>query len=678
MTSSHDHAAPAEGDHLNRPWELYFAIAAGIGYVAGLLAEYALDAPTAVVTGLYLSAYVFGGYFTIRGAIRAIRQGHFEVDFLMLVAAVGAGAIGRFGEGAVLLFLFSLGHALEEYALSRASRSIDALAALAPRTGTVRLADGSLQERPVEDLATGDVLLVRPHTRVPADGFLTLGTTSVDQSAVTGESMPVDKVPVADADIDQTNPDDVPSESRLFAGTVNGSGAVEMVVTAAAADSTLARVIALVREADTATSPTQVFINRFQRAYVPAVIAMVSLVLVAGVLIGTEPFADGFYRAMLVLVAASPCALAVATPAAVLSGLARSARAGVLTKGGAPLETLAKVETMAFDKTGTLTWGHPSVTDVLPGPGIGVGELRAVAVATESLSDHPLAKTIVRDLSGKVPDATVPEATLPDATDLDAIAGRGVRARIAGDEVLIGNRALMAAGGLSLPPEVASDVDELERQGRTIMIVSRAGRVLGVIGVLDRLRLESRDTLDVLRRDGVSELVMISGDHPRVAQAVGAAAGVDTAVGGLLPEDKVAAIRDLGRDGRVTCMVGDGVNDAPAMAYATIGIAMGAAGSAVALDSADIALMSDDLGRLPFARRLSRATGRIIRQNLIISMAMVAVLVPASLMGLAMGPVVLLHEGSTILVVLNALRLLRFEPDGEHTGITHEERPTSH
>ena len=662
-TSSQDSA------RTGRPWELYFAIAAGVTYASGLIAEYAVGAPGAVYIPLFLATYFFGGYFTVIEAFSAVRRGRFEVDFLMIVAAVGAAAVGQFGEGAVLLFLFSLGHALEEYAMSRATKSIEALAALAPRTAAVRVG-GVVEERPVEALVLGDVVVVRPNSRVPADGFVSVGDTAIDQSAVTGESIPVEKAAVPDSTAALARPEGVALESRVFAGTVNGPGAFDMVVTAAASDSTLARVVALVRGADTTQSPTQRFIDRFQRIYVPAVILGVLAVLAFGLVVLSEPFADAFYRAMVVLVAASPCALAIATPAAVLAGLARSARAGVLTKGGGPLENLAKVRAIAFDKTGTLTWGHPSVTDLAPAPGTRVDELRAVAVAVESLSDHPLAGAIVRDLSARVAagDALV-------AKDLEGVTGRGVRAMIGGDEILVGNLRMMTDAGLTLPPDVAADVDRLQGLGRTTMVISRGGRFLGVIGVMDQPRLESRDTLEALRRDGVSELVMMSGDNQQVATAVGEAVGIDRAMGELLPEDKVAAIRELGRGGRLTCMVGDGVNDAPAMANATIGIAMGAAGSTVALETADIALMSDDLGRVPFIRRLSRATARIIRQNLIAALAIVAFLVPASLIGLEMGPIVLVHEGSTIIVVLNALRLLRFEKDGEHRGIVHEDRP---
>ena len=656
--------------HGDGRWELWFAIASGVAYLAGLLAEFGLGASEPVFVGLYLLAYFFGGFFTVRGAWQSVLRGRFEVDFLMIVAAVGAAAVGKLAEGAVLLFLFSIGHALEEFAMARATRSIEALAELAPRTATVRVGQEATEERLVEELVVGDVVAVRPNSRVPADGFVSVGSTAIDQSAVTGESMPVEKAPVPSVEKALANPAAISSGSRVFAGTVNGPGAFDMVVTAAAADTTLARVVKLVKEADTAQSPTQRFIDRFQRFYVPAVIAAVAVVFVVGVLFLQEPTVDSFYRAMLVLVAASPCALAIATPAAVLAGVARAARAGVLVKGGAPLESLGKVEAMAFDKTGTLTWGHPTVTDTIAAHGATTAELSAVALAVEALSDHPLATAVVRDLAGLVPD----NARLT-AADLEAVTGRGVRAVVDGRPTLMGSLRMLSEAGAEPPADLVAAVEQLQSEGRTTMLVLHGDRFLGVIGVMDAPKQEARDTLEALRTAGVGELVLISGDNQQVAEAVGRSVGIDRALGELLPQDKVAVIRELGRESRITCMVGDGVNDAPAMANASVGIAMGAAGSAVALETADIALMADDLGRVPFMLRLSRATTRLIRQNLIAALAIVAALVPASLVGLAMGPIVFIHEGSTVLVVLNALRLLRFDNNRDHHGIVHEDKP---
>lgn len=671
-TATNSHDATAEHAHGSARWELWFAIAAGITYAAGMIAEYAVGLPLmGLPLVLFIATYFFGGFFTVRTAVSSTLRGKFEVDFLMIVAAIGAALIGKWAEGAVLLFLFSLGHALEEYAMSRASKSIEALAELAPRTALVRRGDDDPVEVPVEQIAVGDVVVVRPNSRIPSDGFVIAGISAVDQSAVTGESMPIEKEPVADRERAMRTVDTLPAANRVFAGTVNGSGVLEVVVSATAADSTLSKVVELVRTADQAASPTQQFINRFQRWYVPAVILGVAATLMVAMSVFSQPFTDAFYLAMTVLVAASPCALAIATPAAVLAGVARAARAGVLVKGGAPLETLGRVRAMAFDKTGTLTWGNPQVTSVTPVDGVDGSLLVPTLVAVESLSDHPLAAAIVRDLAGQVS-----EAERVEASDLNAVVGRGVRATVDGEIVEVGNLRMFDEQGLTLPSSVEIAYTEARDSGQTLMIVRRGDRFLGVVGVMDTSRAESAQVLRVLRSANVGQLVMISGDNQRVADAVGREVGVDTAIGELLPEDKVAHITRLAETHRPIAMVGDGVNDAPAMARADIGIAMGAAGSTVALETCDIALMSDDLGRVPFAVRLSRATSRIIRQNLIASLAIVVLLVIATFIGLNIGAVVLIHEGSTLIVVANALRLLGFERGKEHAGIDHEDRPS--
>ena len=671
-TATNSHDATEEHAHGSARWELWFAIAAGITYAAGMIAEYAVELPLmGLPLVLFIATYFFGGFFTVRTAVSSTLRGKFEVDFLMIVAAIGAALIGKWAEGAVLLFLFSLGHALEEYAMSRASKSIEALAELAPRTALVRRGDNDPVEVPVEQIAVGDVVVVRPNSRIPSDGFVIAGISAVDQSAVTGESMPIEKEPVADRERAMRTVDTLPAANRVFAGTVNGSGVLEVVVSATAADSTLSKVVELVRTADQAASPTQQFINRFQRWYVPAVILGVAATLLVAMFVFSQRFTDAFYLAMTVLVAASPCALAIATPAAVLAGVARAARAGVLVKGGAPLETLGRVRAMAFDKTGTLTWGNPQVTSVTPVDGPSGSLLVPTLVAVESLSDHPLAAAIVRDLAGQVS-----EAERVEASDLNAVVGRGVRATVDGEIVEVGNLRMFDEQGLTLPPSAENAYAEARDSGQTLMIVRRGDRFLGVVGVMDTSRAESAQVLRVLRSANVGQLVMISGDNQRVADAVGREVGVDTAIGELLPEDKVTHITRLAETHRPIAMVGDGVNDAPAMARADIGIAMGAAGSTVALETCDIALMSDDLGRVPFAVRLSRATSRIIRQNLIASLAIVVILVIATFIGLNIGAVVLIHEGSTLIVVANALRLLGFERGKEHAGIDHEDRPS--
>jgi Cd2+/Zn2+-exporting ATPase len=466
--------------------------------------------------------------------------------------------------------------------------------------------------------------------------------------------MPVDKRPVMDDAVARAHVDRLDAASRVFAGTINGSGLIEIEVTRLASDSTLAKVVKLVSEAETQKSPTQRFTDRFEKVFVPIVLGLSFLLLFAWVVID-EPFRDSFYRAMAVLVAASPCALAIATPSAVLSGVARAARGGVLIKGGAPLELLGSLTAIAFDKTGTLTKGEPRIRQVIPATGVSKQDLMAVAVAVESLSDHPLAQAIARD--GK--DYTG-EQPIPEAENLKSLTGRGVSALVGEDEVLIGKAEMFGRDGIApLSEEMATAIAAMREAGQTSMIVRRDERDLGAIGLMDTPREGARDALDRLRRLGISRMIMISGDNQLVAQAVASQVGIDEAWGDLMPEDKVEAIKKLRADTQVA-MVGDGVNDAPAMASATVGIAMGAAGSDVALETADVALMADDLSHLPFAVGLSRRTRSIIRQNVFVSLGVVALLVPATILGLGIGPAVAMHEGSTLLVVINALRLLAY------------------
>jgi Zn2+/Cd2+-exporting ATPase len=646
--------AHAHGGLLGANTELIFSLTCGALLLAGFLVEkFIVGAPGWLPLACYVAAYFFGGVYTLREAIDNLRLKRFEIDTLMLVAAAGAAALGSWAEGALLLFLFSLGHALEHYAMGRAKRAIEALAELAPNTAVVRR-DGQVQEIAVEDLVVGDVVLVKPNERMPADGFLVLGTSSVNQAPVTGESIPVDKRPVDDPATARVRPDGVDAASRVFAGTINGSGAIEIEVTRKSSDSALARVVKMVSEAETRKSPTQRFTDRFERIFVPAVLVLAVLLLFAWVVVD-EPFRDSFYRAMAVLVAASPCALAIATPSAVLSGIARAARGGVLIKGGAPLEELGSLNAMAFDKTGTLTEGRPRITDVVTVDGVTEEELLTVAVAVESLSDHPLAAAIARDgrerLGGR---------EIPSASDLENLIGRGVTATLGGETVWIGKAEMFGTDGVApLGESAAAAIAQLREAGRTSMVVRQGERDLGAIGLLDTAREGAPEALKELRALGITRMIMISGDHQRVAEAIASEVGLDEAWGDLMPEDKVEAIRKLREQDKVA-MVGDGVNDAPAMANATVGISMGAAGSDVALETADVALMADDLRHLPFAVGLSRHTRGVIRQNVFVSLGIVAFLVPATIFGLGIGPAVAIHEGSTLLVVFNALRLLAY------------------
>lgn len=635
--------------------ELIFSIACGVSLLIGWLLSFLPDLPAAFPMACLVASYMFGGFFIVQEAVQKTLLGRFEIDFLMIVAAIGAALLGAWVEGALLLFLFSLGHALEHFAMNRARKAIESLADLAPRTAWVRRGETS-EEIPVEELVVGDVILVKTNEKIAADGFVIAGNSSVDQSPITGESVPVDKNPVADRGLAAQSPKSIDAEHIVFAGTINQSGVLEVEVTKLAKDTTLARVVTMVSEAQTQVSPTQRFTDRFEKFFVPIVLGLVVLLHFAFMVLD-ETFAESFYRAMAVLVAASPCALAISTPSAVLSGIACAARGGVLVKGGGPLENLGRLDAIAFDKTGTLTEGKPRITDIELGDDVTQQTLLSVAVAVEKTSDHPLAKAVVRDGTEMLPE---PAQTLPSVHDVQSVTGKGILATVDGQSVGIGKVSLFdQIDGGATPSEISQAVIDLENRGRTTIVVRQGNQYLGVIGLMDRPRAKAAQTIAELRSLGIERMIMISGDNQKVAEAIADEVSVDEAWGDLMPEDKVQAIRRLSEE-RAVAMVGDGVNDAPAMANATVGIAMGAAGSDVALEASDIALMGDDLSRLPFAVGLSRQTSRIIRQNLWFSLGMVAVLVPSTMLGLGLGGAVLFHEGSTMLVVLNALRLLAY------------------
>lgn len=650
--AGHDHKEGLLGEKT----ELIFALLSGALLLIGWLISKGDFAAPWVPTALYVGAYFFGGYFTVKEAFENLRARRFEIDTLMLVAAAGAAALGEWAEGALLLFLFSFGHSLEHYAMGRARRAIEALAKLAPETALLRR-DGSTKEVPLAELEVGDVVVVKPNERLPADGVVVVGTTSVNQAPVTGESVPVDKRPMDDAKSAITSFDKVAAEHRVFAGTINGTGAIDVMVARKSDQSTMARVIKMVTEAEAQRSPTQQFTERFERIFVPSVLALVAVLMLAWLVID-EPFSASFYRAMAVLVAASPCALAISVPSAVLSGVARAARGGVLVKGGGPLENLGTLSSIAFDKTGTLTEGKPKLTDAVAAKGATDDELLTVALAVEEHSDHPLASAIVKGARERL-SAGVGSLT---ASDVKSITGRGVQAQVDGDTVYIGKPVLFSElPDSAMPSDVEKANADLVASGRTTMVVRKGTRFLGVIGVMDTPRPVAGKVMAQLRELGIERLIMISGDNQQVADAVAKSVGLTEARGDLMPEQKVDAIKDLRAAHGKVAMVGDGVNDAPAMANATVGIAMGAAGSDVALETADVALMADDLAQLPFAVGLSRSTSRVIKQNLWVSLGVVAVLIPATILGLKIGTAVLFHEGSTLLVVANALRLLAFK-----------------
>ncbi len=641
--------APAEGPW-GRAWQaaraypkLAMAAIGGLLVLSAYLVKWNDGLPM-LRWGLVIPAFILCGWYTFQDTVRTLRGFQFDVDVLMFVAALGAAAIGHPEEGALLLFLFALGTGGEEMAMDKARHAIAALGKLAPETAIRRSPDGVETHIRVEELVIGDIVIVRPFDRMPADGEVRVGASAVDQSPITGESIPVEKV-VGDP---------------VFAGTINGDGLMQVTVGKLASQSTLARVIRMVNEAQTAKSPTQVFTDRVERWYVPIVLAATAaLVFVPPLFWGK--WIESFYRAMAFLTAASPCALAIGTPAAVLSGIARAARIGVLIKGGVHLENLGRVKVVAFDKTGTLTRGRPELTDVVPLFEMAEADVLALAGALERNSSHPLAKAIAAEAFSR-------GCAEMAVTNLEQIPARGVRAMVDGRRVLAGSLSMLPSDAPGMI-EAQGAIKRLSGEGKTTVMLGIDGAAVAVLGLSDRPRDNAAQTIARLRQLGVARSVMLTGDHETVAAAMAREVGVDEVFAELLPEHKVDVVRRLiERDGAVA-MVGDGVNDAPAMAGATVGIAMGGAGTDVALETADVVLMADDLGKLPEAIGLSRFSRRIIKQNLAIALGVIAVVSPIAALGLANLPLaVVLHEGSTVVVVLNSLRLLMYrsraaEPD---------------
>lgn len=643
----HDHgSAPEFLPHwMQESWTLILVLLAGLFLAAGWAGANFFNLPETIAVALFLLSYAAGGYDIATHAVPGLLKGKFDTDVLMLAAAAGAAVLGEWAEGAFLLFLFSLGHAGEHYALDRARNAVNALGQLMPKTARVKTSDGWV-ERPVRSLQVGDLVLVRPGDRIPVDGRIADGESAIDQSPITGESVPVTKSP----------------GDEVFAGTINQDAALEVEVTRLAQDNTLTRVMQMVAEAQSQQSRSQRFAERFTARFVPAVLIFVLLVIAVPPLVGWMPLQDSFYRGMLLLVAASPCALALGAPASVLAGIAQAARNGVLIKGGVHLENLGSLNAIAFDKTGTLTEGRFAVTDIRPVNGASPEDILETAATVEQASNHPLAQAVLREAQENA-------LGLPRVDKMENIPGRGVRGIVNGRPVLVGSLELFReTPGHAGDPEIEQIVSKLEAGGRTTMAVSRDGLFLGVLGLADRPRPGIRQILEQLRNAGIRDLVMLTGDNRSVADRIGQEVGVTKILADLLPEHKLDAIKALQSEYGPVAMIGDGVNDAPALAAATVGIAMGGAGTAVALETADVVLMADDLSRLPFAVALSRASRAIIRQNLGVSLGVIALLLVTSVFGwLQLSWAVVLHEGSSLVVVLNALRLLGYRLQSSET-----------
>ncbi|KFE63570.1 heavy metal translocating P-type ATPase [Hyalangium minutum] len=625
----------AHGGGLAPLLELPLVVASGALLVAGWLLERYASVPALVPTLVWALSMASGGFFAIRGSIQSIAQLRIDIETMMVVAAIGAAVLGAWFEGAFLLFLFSAGHALEHRAMDRARRSIEALGALRPEVARVRRGN-EVVEVPVDKVQRGEMIVVRPGDRVPLDGIIREGKSSLEEAAITGESIPVPKKP----------------GDNVFSGTINSEAALEIEVTHLSSESVLARVVDMVAQAEAQKGPNQRFAQRMERTFAPLVMIAAIVFPVVLVVLG-YPFKEAILRAVSLLVAASPCALAISTPSAVLSAVAAAARGGVLVKGGIYLELLGGIRAIAFDKTGTLTVGRPKVLTIAPVAGVSRDELLGTAAAVESLSAHPLARAVVDA-------ATEHKVQAPAGKDCEAIHGKGIRAKIGEEAVEVGNLALFE--GQTFPAELNAEVQKLEEAGQTTMVVRRAGQFLGVIGVADTVRSGAHHVIQTLKQIGIAQTVMLSGDNARVAKAIAAQVGIDEARAPLMPADKVTAVREMGKKHAVA-MVGDGVNDAPALAAAAVGVAMGGAGSDAALETADVVLMSDDLSRLPFALTLADKATAVMKQNLVISLGVSALLIIATVFGLTqISQAVIFHEGSTLVVVFNGLRLLGYRP----------------
>jgi Cd2+/Zn2+-exporting ATPase len=626
----HEEPRPAAGSHAWR--DALIGISGALAGLGFLLEFTSSDQRWAAA--VFALAIVTGGIHTAKRAWTSLRGGVLDIYVLMLVAVAGAVALGQWSEGASVVFLFALAQLLESRAMERARGAIRALMDLAPQTALV-VRGGVERVVSVDDVRVGDVVIVKPGEKVPLDGRVSAGTSHVNQAPVTGESLPVEKAP----------------GDEVFGGTINGRSALEVEVTRLRGDSTIARIIHLVERAQAQRAPSQTFVERFARVYTPAVLVLAAAIAVGPPLFGAA-WGTWIYRSLVLLVISCPCALVISTPVSIVSALAAAARKGVLIKGGARLEMLAAIRCVAFDKTGTLTTGRLRVTDVIGVDGIGAREILAAAASLEKRSEHPIGRAIVQH-------AVSDGIAITAASGFQSLPGRGAQALIGTTEVLVGSHRLFEERQLC-SAEMHSATEALAHQGRSTVMVAANGAPVGVIGVADHVRETARDTVELLRSQGVTHVALLTGDHEAAARALAESVGADEYRASLLPGDKVTVVEELRRSHGALAMVGDGVNDAPALASADVGIAMAVAGSDAALETADVALMADELAKIPYTLRLSRATTRNIRANIAFSLAIKGVFLVMAIAGSAtLWMAVLADMGASLVVIGNALRLLR-------------------
>lgn len=610
-----------------------FAVAGGVALLA--------NAPEVLSTALFLVGIVIGGVpLAIKGVRGLIAGRSIDINLLMTIAVIGAVVIGAWVEAAVVVVLFALSEALEGYAMERTRRSIRSLMQIAPRRALV-VRDGVEVELDVDEVQPGDTVIVRPGQRIPLDGVVTQGESSADESPLTGESLPVAKVP-GDA---------------LYAGTLNTHGVLQMQVTRIAADSSVARIIQLVEQAQSKRAPVQQLVDRFASYYTPAVVVFAAILATVPPLAFNANFEEWFYRALVILVIACPCALVISTPVSIVSALASAARRGILIKGGAALERASKIDTIAIDKTGTLTVGKPHVVSVAALNGLDEDQMLATAASLERHAEHPLAQAIVTAADER-------GIASPAASDVSTTPGAGLSGSVDQRKYRIGSVALF--DGIELPDEAYATIAEIEQRGGTPVLLGTETDVLGVIGLADSIRRESTTVAAELHKLGIKRLVMLSGDRQAAADQIARQAGIDDARGQLLPGEKLTAIDDLRAEGHAVAMVGDGINDAPALAAADLGIAMGAAGSDTALETADIALMSDDLSGLARVVELARRARTIIAMNIGLALGIKAIIFALTLVGIAsLWLAILADVGAALLVIANGLRLYEREAGSE-------------
>jgi Zn2+/Cd2+-exporting ATPase len=606
--------------------------------LAGSFAGERLGAPAWLILLLNITAYVAGGYYGAKGAVESLFvHRRVDVDMLMVLAALGAASIGQWHEGGILLFLFSLSNVLQDYAIGRSRQAIQSMMKLYPNEAKVRR-ENHVETLPLDRIRAGDVILIEPGERIPVDGVVIDGRSAVDESSITGESMPVDKADGA----------------KVFAGTLNKQGALDVRAAGAAQDTVLARVIKMVEEAQDSKAPTERFLDKFEQVYAVFILVSVGLFIVIPPALGWIDFGSNFYRAMVLMTVASPCALVISTPASFISAIASAARGGVLFKGGAYLEALAGIKAIAFDKTGTLTTGKPTVTDVYAHDGDDA-RLLQIAAATELRSEHPLAKAVVAAAQARGITPLEPSA-------FEAIMGRGVQAMVEGATAYVGSAAYMKEIA-PLPADLATRVRQLESEGKTVMVARHGDDWLGALALADEVRAEARDVIAQLHALDI-KVNMLTGDNSRVAAHVAQSLGIDEVYAGLMPADKADIIQRISANDGAVAMIGDGVNDAPALATADVGIAMGAAGTDVAMETADLVLMGDKLALIPYAIALSKKARRVVWQNIAFSLGVIVVLIAGTfVVNLPLPLGVLGHEGSTVIVVLNGLIQLLILPE---------------